>query len=62
MKLSQRHTQDFETYLDNIGLKDVTKSKHLLYYKHFTEMFDSFVTQKQLILFYIKRLLQITEQ
>ena len=46
MKLSQRHTQDFETYLDNIGLKEITKSKHLLYYKHFTEMFDSFVTQK----------------
>ena len=46
MKLSPRHRQDFETYLDNIGLKDVTRDKHLLYFKHFTEMFDSFVTQK----------------
>lgn len=46
MKLNSRHPQDFETYLNNIGLKDVTKKKHLLYFRHFTEMFDSFVTQK----------------
>ena len=46
MKLSQQHTHDFETYLNDIGLKDVTISKHLLYFKHFTEMFDSFITQK----------------
>jgi len=46
MKLQPEHTHDFETYLNNIGLKDVTQSKHLLYFKHFTEMFNSFVTQK----------------
>ncbi len=46
MKLLSTHYQDFETYLNNIGLKDVTKSKHLLYFNHFIEMFDSFVTQK----------------
>lgn len=46
MKLQERHTQDFETYLNNIGLKEVTSSKHLLYFKHFKEMFDGFLTQK----------------
>ncbi len=46
MKLISTHYKDFETYLNNIGLKDVTKSKHLLYFNHFIEMFDSFITQK----------------
>ena len=46
MKLLTTHNHDFETYLNNIVLKDVTKSKHLLYFNHFIEMFDSFVTQK----------------
>ena len=46
MELQPRHEQDFETYLDSIRLKPVTSSKHLLYFKHFRDMFGGFVTQK----------------
>jgi len=46
MKLKPSHEQDFETYLSNIGLKDVTLNKHLSYFKQFYDMFDGFITQK----------------
>lgn len=46
MELQSRHEQDFQTYLESIRLKPVTSSKHLLYFKHFREMFGGFITQK----------------
>ncbi len=45
MKLNAKHYLDFESYLNNIGLKKVTRQKHLLYYRHFRDMFNSFITQ-----------------
>jgi site-specific recombinase XerD len=46
MELKARHEQEFENYLNSLGLKPVTRDKHLLYFKHFREMFNEFVTQK----------------
>lgn len=48
MELKPIHELDFETYLNNLGLQQVTISKHLLYFKHFKEMFGGFITQKTL--------------
>ncbi len=46
MQLQQRHKQDLETYLKNVGLKPITYQKHLLYFQHFNDMFNGFITQK----------------
>jgi site-specific recombinase XerD len=46
MNLRPNHEQDFETYLNSLGLKAVTKDKHLLYFKHFYQMFNGFINQK----------------
>lgn len=45
MQLKPKHEQDFETYLQNIGLQPVTSAKHLLYFNHFKVMFGGFITQ-----------------
>jgi site-specific recombinase XerD len=46
MQLNDEYEHGFEEYLNAIRLKDITRDKHLLYYKHFTEMFGGFLTQK----------------
>jgi len=48
MILHPNHEQDFETYLNSLGLKPVTSNKHLLYFKHFREMFNGFINQKNI--------------
>lgn len=48
MQLQERHPLEFETYLNSMGLKPVTTSKHVLYFKHFRELYGGFVTQKTL--------------
>jgi integrase/recombinase XerC len=46
MNLHTNHEEDFRNYLDSLKLKPVTRDKHLLYFKHLSEMFNGFINQK----------------